>query len=113
MAVGRTSGCGKARVLVIALGSTGDVNPMLGIASTLRGRGHDVHFLANPVFECFALAADLPFTPVGTEGTTSSFGTAGPGNGGGVWSGRSERVGSLSFGRSMRVLSPVPAGAEP
>jgi rhamnosyltransferase subunit B len=54
-------------VLVIALGSTGDVNPMLGIASTLRGRGHDVHFLANPVFECFALAAGLPFTPVGTE----------------------------------------------
>ncbi len=58
----------KARILVVALGSTGDVNPMLGIASTLRCRGHDVVFLVNPVFAQFAEAAGLGFSPLGTEG---------------------------------------------
>lgn len=61
------TGVGKTRILVVALGSTGDVNPMLGIASTLRRRGHDVVFFANPVFGRFAKAVGLPFSPVGTE----------------------------------------------
>jgi len=57
----------NARVLVIALGSTDDVNPMLAIASTLRRRGHEVEFFTNTVFEAFVRAAGLRFSPVGTE----------------------------------------------
>ncbi len=40
---------------------------MLGIALELLHRGHDVTFLANPVFESQAKAGGLNFAPVGTE----------------------------------------------
>jgi UDP:flavonoid glycosyltransferase YjiC (YdhE family) len=61
-----TTAGGSPRILVIALGSTGDVNPMLGIAAGLGRRGHDVVFLANPVFAPLAAAAGLSFAPLGT-----------------------------------------------
>src|SRR5688572_21832739 len=37
--------------LVIAIGSHGDVHPMIGIARALRGRGHRVTFIASGYFE--------------------------------------------------------------
>ena len=53
--------------LVIALGSHGDVHPMLGIASGLRDRGHRVTFIASPYFEPLARKAGFDdFVPLGT-----------------------------------------------
>ena len=57
----------KRNVIVVALGSTGDVNPMLGIALELLHRGHGVTFLASPVFESHAKAGGIRFVPVGTD----------------------------------------------
>jgi len=57
----------KRNFIVVALGSTGDVNPMLGIGLELLHRGHDVTFIANPVFESQAKAGGVRFVPVGTE----------------------------------------------
>ncbi len=54
-------------VIVIALGSHGDVHPMLGIAAALRDRGHRVTFLASPYFEPLARKAGIDdFVPLGT-----------------------------------------------
>ena len=53
--------------LVIALGSHGDVHPMLGIATALRGRGHRVTFIASPYFEDLARRAGFDdFVGLGT-----------------------------------------------
>ncbi|MDQ3440244.1 MAG: glycosyltransferase [Planctomycetota bacterium] len=53
--------------LVIALGSHGDVHPMLGIAVALRERGHRVTFVASPYFEPLARKAGFDdFVPLGT-----------------------------------------------
>jgi len=57
----------KRSFIVAALGSTGDVNPMLGIALELLHRGHDVTLIANAVFEPSARAGGVKFVPVGTE----------------------------------------------
>lgn len=55
------------RPLVIALGSHGDVHPMLGIAAALRDRGHRVTFVASPYFEPLARKAGFDdFVPLGT-----------------------------------------------
>ena len=53
--------------LVIALGSHGDVHPMLGIGTALRERGHRVTFIASPYFEPLARKAGFDdFVPLGT-----------------------------------------------
>ncbi|HEV2295802.1 MAG TPA: nucleotide disphospho-sugar-binding domain-containing protein [Tepidisphaeraceae bacterium] len=53
--------------LVIALGSHGDIHPMLGIALGLRERGHGVTFVASPYFEPLARKAGFDdFVPLGT-----------------------------------------------
>lgn len=53
--------------LVIALGSHGDVHPMLGISLALRARGHRVTFIASPYFEPLARRAGCDdFVPLGT-----------------------------------------------
>ncbi len=55
--------------LVIALGSHGDVHPMLGIATALRLRGHRITFIASPYFEPLARKAGFDdFVPLGTAG---------------------------------------------
>ena len=53
-------------VIVIALGSTADVHPVLGIASTLAARGHHVSVLSNPVFQPLVERCEAEFVPVGT-----------------------------------------------
>ncbi|HSU65309.1 MAG TPA: nucleotide disphospho-sugar-binding domain-containing protein [Tepidisphaeraceae bacterium] len=55
------------RVLLIALGSHGDVHPFVGIGQTLRARGHDVRVVANPYFERVIDEAGLAFVPIGTS----------------------------------------------
>ncbi|MFI5379878.1 MAG: glycosyltransferase, partial [Tepidisphaerales bacterium] len=39
-----------ARILIFALGSAGDVHPMIALALSLRERGHEVAFAVNPHF---------------------------------------------------------------
>ncbi|TWT76079.1 MurG-like transferase [Posidoniimonas polymericola] len=52
--------------LLTALGSYGDVHPMIGLGSALAGRGHEVELLANPYFEQEVHGAGLGFIPMGT-----------------------------------------------
>ena len=52
-------------IIVVALGSTGDVHPFMGIAIRLQRRGHDVSFLTNAYFEPVVRHAGLRFRAVG------------------------------------------------
>lgn len=52
--------------LLTALGSYGDVYPMIGLGSALRGRGHDVTVVTNPHFAGEVTAAGLELATVGT-----------------------------------------------
>ena len=53
------------RILVTAVGSDGDINPMIEIARALLSRGHDVRFIANGSFAHKAEEVGLPFQPLG------------------------------------------------
>ncbi|MCE9547727.1 MAG: glycosyltransferase [Planctomycetia bacterium] len=53
-------------VLLIPLGSAGDVHPFIGLALTLRNRGHKVTVATNPHFAPLAQRLGLEFEPVGT-----------------------------------------------
>lgn len=52
--------------LMVALGSSGDVNPFLGIALRLRNRGHETTLLSAPCFSGAAEAVGADFAPLGT-----------------------------------------------
>jgi len=54
------------RTVVIALGSAGDVHPLLGIGLALQKRGHHVAFLTNSYFESIVRRAGLDFYPIGS-----------------------------------------------
>jgi len=55
------------RVLIIGLGSAGDVHPNVGLAIALRDRGHDATLVAPCVFESVAQRAGVRFVGLGTE----------------------------------------------
>ncbi|MGS0894613.1 glycosyltransferase [Burkholderia stagnalis] len=55
-----------AKVIVTAIGSAGDVHPLLGVARTLAARGHDVVFCTHPPFETMVRRFGFAFVPVGT-----------------------------------------------
>ncbi|HEX5506648.1 MAG TPA: nucleotide disphospho-sugar-binding domain-containing protein [Thermomicrobiales bacterium] len=55
------------RVLLAALGSAGDVHPLLGIGLALRGRGHAVTLVTNEAFEGPARRLGLDFIALGTR----------------------------------------------
>lgn len=52
------------RVLVVAIGTYGDVLPFVGIAAEMRRRGHDVTLASARRFESAARRADVPFETV-------------------------------------------------
>ena len=54
-------------LMVVALGSAGDVHPLLAVALALAQRGHAVEFLTNPEFEQTVRDTGLAFVPVGTR----------------------------------------------
>jgi rhamnosyltransferase subunit B len=54
------------KVLVIPVGSSGDVHPLLGLALKLRERGHDIVFITNGHFEPLVRQAGLAFEPLGS-----------------------------------------------
>ncbi|MGA2230713.1 MAG: glycosyltransferase [Tepidisphaeraceae bacterium] len=52
-------------VLIMPLGSHGDVHPFLGIASALRARGHRVTVIASAYYDSLICAMGLNFVPLG------------------------------------------------
>ncbi|WP_175038405.1 glycosyltransferase, partial [Burkholderia stagnalis] len=55
-----------AKVIVTAIGSAGDVHPLLGVARALAVRGHQVVFCTHPPFEAAVRRCGFAFVPVGT-----------------------------------------------
>jgi rhamnosyltransferase subunit B len=54
------------RVILLPIGSSGDVNPFLWIGRHLHSRGHEVSVIANPYFASTVEAAGLHHVPMGT-----------------------------------------------
>ncbi|HVT27711.1 MAG TPA: glycosyltransferase, partial [Lacipirellulaceae bacterium] len=52
--------------IVTALGSYGDVHPMVGLGSALAARGHRVKIVTNPYFQDVVAGAGLEIVPLGT-----------------------------------------------
>ena len=55
------------KVLLTAIGSPGDINPVLAVGQALQARGHDAVMLVNPYFEASVRRAGLGFMPLGTD----------------------------------------------
>ncbi len=55
-----------ARIVLMGLGSSGDVNPLLGLARALRDRGHETVVVAPPPFQRAAEGVGATFAPLGT-----------------------------------------------
>lgn len=55
------------RLLLTALGSYGDVHPMVGLGAAMRNRGHQVFIIANPHFRAVVESARLELIPIGTQ----------------------------------------------
>jgi UDP:flavonoid glycosyltransferase YjiC (YdhE family) len=53
------------KIAIVAVGTRGDIQPHLALASTLRARGHAVSFVAPLDFESVALALGLTYSPIG------------------------------------------------
>src|SRR3954451_6741898 len=53
--------------ILIALGSTGDVLPFVGLGRSLAARGHEVTVAANPHFAGLIARAGLGFVALGDE----------------------------------------------
>jgi rhamnosyltransferase subunit B len=60
-------------VLLVALGSSGDVFPFLGLGRALRARGHQVTLLANAHFESITRQSELDFVELGSEADYQSI----------------------------------------
>jgi len=58
---------GPLNVLIVALGSGGDVYPMIALGAALAARGHQVHVVSSPHFGPPARAAGLAFHACATE----------------------------------------------
>lgn len=54
-------------IILLSIGSHGDVHPMVGIGQRLQQRGHSVTLIANGHFESLARSAGLSFDPIGTH----------------------------------------------
>lgn len=52
--------------IMVAIGSSGDVNPFLGIATALRGRGHQATLVSAPQFASAAASVGADFVALGT-----------------------------------------------
>jgi rhamnosyltransferase subunit B len=55
------------RLILTALGSYGDVHPMVGLGAAMRRRGHQVFIIANPHFRSVVESAQLQLLPIGTQ----------------------------------------------
>lgn len=57
----------SVRIALATVGTSGDVNPFVGLGQALRARGHDVWLLTNPHFAGLVERCGLPLLPLGTE----------------------------------------------
>lgn len=55
------------RILLSTIGSRGDVQPLVALASHLKGTGHDVRVCVPPDFREWIEALGIPVTPIGPE----------------------------------------------
>jgi len=53
-------------VLLPTLGSSGDVNPFIGLGAALQARGHRVTLITNPIFQAQIESQGLRFLGIGT-----------------------------------------------
>jgi UDP:flavonoid glycosyltransferase YjiC (YdhE family) len=53
--------------ILTAIGSYGDVHPLVGLGTALAARGHTVKLVTNPYFEEMVTGAGLPFVPISTR----------------------------------------------
>jgi rhamnosyltransferase subunit B len=53
--------------LISAVGSYGDVHPMVGLAAALRERGHEVKLITNPYFADLAAEVGVELLAIGTR----------------------------------------------
>jgi sterol 3beta-glucosyltransferase len=53
------------RIAILAAGSRGDIQPLLGLAGGLRGHGHDIVFCAQALFEPVVLQQQFQFFELG------------------------------------------------
>ena len=53
-------------VILVTLGSSGDVHPFVGIGRAMRDRGHRVTLITNPLFQELVERSGLQFSPLGT-----------------------------------------------
>jgi UDP:flavonoid glycosyltransferase YjiC (YdhE family) len=56
-----------SRFVITALGSYGDVHPMVGLGSALAARGHQVKIITNPYFEDVVQSVGLEIAPLGSR----------------------------------------------
>ena len=56
------------KILLVTVGSAGDVHPFVGLALRLRQRGHEVRIATNPHFAPLMSGLELPLHPLGTVG---------------------------------------------
>lgn len=55
------------KVLLIGVGSQGDVRPLVALAARLRAEGHDALLAAPPLFRPLAIGCRVPFTALGLD----------------------------------------------
>ncbi|MGN4155880.1 glycosyltransferase, partial [Burkholderia gladioli] len=55
-----------SKMIITAIGSAGDVYPLLGVGRALAERGHEVVFCTHPQFEASALRCGFRFVAIGT-----------------------------------------------
>ena len=55
------------RVLLLGVGSQGDVRPLVALADRLRRDGHEVVLVAPPLFRPLAIAGGVPFTALDVD----------------------------------------------
>ena len=53
-------------ILLIPLGSAGDVHPFVGLGLALRARGHDVTLITGAYFEDLVRRLGMKMVPLGT-----------------------------------------------
>jgi rhamnosyltransferase subunit B len=64
---GGFNGVARLNVLLVTIGSAGDINPFLAIGHALRDRGHYASLITGVPFEGAAVEAGMAFGAVGVR----------------------------------------------
>lgn len=66
------------RVLLSTIGSRGDVQPLVALASQLKAMGQEVHLCVPPDFREWIEALQMPVTTIGPELRAFTASSTGP-----------------------------------